>query len=175
MANTKFLKEPDYEAIEDFLTLHIYPPDCKNNPGKKKNFREKAARFTIIENQLYYRYAKKSKNKKGPEVLRVVKCINERQRILKTAHDGAGDTLESKAMGGHFGRDKTMARLLDAGVWWQNMNQDVRSYIASCLNCQRAAARMDKAAPELHPIPVPSKVWHQIGVDLCSLPKTSEG
>ena len=33
----------------------------------------------------------------------------------------------------------------------------------------------DKVATKLHPIPIPSKVWYQTGVDLCSLPHTDEG
>ncbi|XP_065665696.1 uncharacterized protein LOC136087118 [Hydra vulgaris] len=33
---------------------------------------------------------------------------------------------------------------------------------------------MKKVSPELHPIPVPTKVWHQVGVVLCSLPKNLE-
>ena len=38
-----------------------------------------------------------------------------------------------------------------------------------------ANVRFDKAVTKLHPIPIPSKVWFQIGVDLCSLPHTDEG
>ena len=51
------------------------------------------------------------------------------------------------------------------------MNKDVRNYVATCEACQKSISKMEKAFPELHPILVPTKGWHQVGVDLCNLPK----
>ena len=78
-------------------------------------------------------------------------------------------------MGGHVGRDKTIQMLVDANMWWPRMNIDVRQFVKTCAQCQHGITRFDKAATKLHPIPIPSKVWYQIGVDLCSLPHTDEG
>ncbi|XP_065675438.1 uncharacterized protein LOC136091655 [Hydra vulgaris] len=55
------------------------------------------------------------------------------------------------------------------------MNKDIRNYVATCVSCQKSNLKMKKVSPELHSIPVPTKVWHQVGVDLCSLPKNPEG
>ena len=55
------------------------------------------------------------------------------------------------------------------------MTTQVADFIRCCERCQKTSARFDKAAPELHSIPVPKHPWKQIGIDLCSLPKTSDG
>jgi len=51
----------------------------------------------------------------------------------------------------------------------------VADYIRCCERCQKTSARFDKAAPALHSIPVPNHPWKQIGIDLCSLPKSEDG
>ena len=147
----------------------------KGKPGEKKNFRDKTASYSIIDRQLHYNYKRAQKVKNGPEHLRVIKSNAERKRLLKGVHEGLGSTLEAAAIGGHFGRDKTLWKLIDMGVWWPQMNADVREFVKTCPACQKAAARLDKAAPELHPVPVPTKVWYQVGVDLTGMPACEEG
>ena len=83
-------------------------------------------------------------------------------------------TTKPKALGGHLGRDKTW-KLLDSGFWWSRMNKDVRNYVATYEACQNSISKMEKTFPELHPILVLTKVWHQVGVDLCTLSKNPEG
>lgn len=46
------------------------------------------------------------------------------------------------------------------------MKNDVMSYLQSCVPCAMVNAKMRKEAPPLHPIPVPSKVWSLITIDL---------
>ncbi|KAG8240135.1 hypothetical protein J437_LFUL007314 [Ladona fulva] len=55
------------------------------------------------------------------------------------------------------------------------MNKDVRKYVSTCENCQTASVKMQKVTPALHNVDIPAKVWHQVGVDLCSLPISKEG
>src|SRR4051812_21442443 len=59
--------------------------------------------------------------------------------------------------------------------WWPRITTAVSNYIKGCERCQKTSARFDKAAPMLHTIPIPEHPWKQIGVDVCSLPKTEEG
>ena len=59
--------------------------------------------------------------------------------------------------------------------WWPRLSTDVADYIRCCERCQKTSVRFDKAAPALHSIPVPKHPWKQIGIDLCSLPKTEDG
>jgi hypothetical protein len=56
--------------------------------------------------------------KEGPEFLRVVKRAEEQRRLLKGAHIGLAKSLEAVALGGNFGRDKTLWKLVDSGFWW---------------------------------------------------------
>ena len=39
----------------------------------------------------------------------LVKDVEARNKVLKSVHEGAGETIQSKSIGGHVGRDKT---------WW---------------------------------------------------------
>ena len=66
------------------------------------------------------------KAKDGPEFVRVITTEAERKRLLTAAHEGLGSTLESQALGGHFGRDKTVWKLIDTQVWWPPLRQDFK-------------------------------------------------
>ena len=58
---------------------------------------------------------------------------------------------------GHLGRDKTLAKI-QSRFYWKNANDDI---IEHCDKCQ-VNAKFTKSDTKLHPIPVPSKVWHQV-------------
>ena len=53
--------------------------------------------------------------------------------------------------------------------WWKGLNKDVNEYCGRCDVCQRVNAKLEGKKPELHPIPVPSQVWSQIGIDLIGM------
>ena len=54
--------------------------------------------------------------------------------------------------------------------WWKGLNRDVDQYCRRCDVCQPVnAAKLEGKKAELHPIPVPSKVWSQIGIDLIGM------
>ena len=38
--------------------------------------------------------------------------------------------------------------------------------VESCDQCQRNNKKLQKASGVLHPVPVTSKIWHQVGMDL---------
>ncbi|XP_065671909.1 retrovirus-related Pol polyprotein from transposon 412 isoform X2 [Hydra vulgaris] len=129
----KIIKEPNFYDIENYLSSGIFPEHLQG-------------RENIVTS--------------GPETSCVVKDQMSRDQYKKAAHDGFGTSTESKALGGHVGRDKTIWKLIDSGYWWPNMNKDIRNYVATCVSCQKSNSKMKK---------------HQVGVDLCSLPKNPEG
>ncbi|KAL5516584.1 hypothetical protein EMCRGX_G001959 [Ephydatia muelleri] len=49
--------------------------------------------------------------------------------------------------------------------WWKGLNRDLDQYCRRCDVCQWVNAKVEGKKAELHPIPVPSKVWSQIGID----------
>ena len=48
--------------------------------------------------------------------------------------------------------------------------------VKSCDQCQRNNKKLKKPGGTLHPIPVESKIWHQVGMDLIGpLAESSQG
>lgn len=94
---------------------------------------------------------------------------------MKACHEGVGDSKEARALGGHFGRDKTYKKLRSR-YYWPSMSTDIFNYISACDTCQRVNRRFEKTPTELQNIEVKPEPWRQIGIDLIGpLPKTSEG
>lgn len=68
-------------------------------------------------------------NKLSCMIMQVVKK-SEKIRIIQCCHDlGLG--------GGHFGRDKTLAKVSER-YYWLGMVEDVKSFCRTCDKCQRA-------------------------------------
>ena len=67
--------------------------------------------------------------------------------------------------GGHFGRDKTLQKICSR-FYWRDMTKHIKEYVNTCEQCQKANPKMIKETAVLHPIPVKTEVWHQIGIDL---------
>ena len=78
--------------------------------------------------------------------MKVVKDVEARNKVLKSVHEGAGETIQSKAMEGHVGGDKTIQKLVDANMWWPRMNIDAKQFVKACAQCQRGKTCFDKAA-----------------------------
>ena len=53
--------------------------------------------------------------------------------------------------------------------WWKGLNRDLDQYCRRCDVCQWVNAKVEGKKAEFHPIPVPSKVWSQIGIDLIGI------
>ena len=94
---------------------------------------------------------------------------DDQWRIIRECHEGVGNSVETRAMSGHFGRDKSV-QLLCSKVFFPNVN--------SCESCQRVKAgnKFDKGGEKLKSVPVPYQTMNQLGIDLITnLPKTPEG
>jgi hypothetical protein len=88
-----------------------------------------------------------------------------RDAILYDAHDAP--------YAGHTGVDKTHDRV-QRFFWWPNMKSDVHTYVTHCDACQRNKPRNHKAFGHLQPLPVPSRRFAVITMDLIvKLPSTS--
>ena len=94
---------------------------------------------------------------------------------MKACLEGVGDSKEAKALGGHFGHDKTYTQIRNR-YFWPKMTTDVFNYVATCDTCQRVNRRFEKAPAQLQNVEVKPVPWRQIGIDLIGpLPKTAEG
>ena len=101
----------------------------------------------------------------------------EQWRIIRECHEGTGNSVEAKAMSGHFGRDKTVA-LIQSKVYFQGFRQKIIDYIKSCVACQhvKCGGKFEKGGEKLKSIPVPRMPWTQLGIDcITNLSPTDEG
>ena len=88
--------------------------------------------------------------------------------ILNAYHD-------NPTTGGHFGRDKTYAKISER-YQWNGMKKDITEYIQRCKKCFAVNPKMKKDSPPLHPIPVPTKAWSLVGLDIIGpLQQTTKG
>lgn len=77
-------------------------------------------------------------------------------RILATAHDDTG----------HPGVKKTVSAM--EGVYFPGLRRHVERYIRGCRECQRAKATHNPTQGHLMPLPVPSRPWTDISLDIVS-------
>ena len=75
----------------------------------------------------------------------------------------------------HLGIEKTV-RLLSHQFYWPSMENDIRTYISSCVPCQgNKTDRTNRRLP-LVPLSPPDACWQTLGVDLIvDLPQTRDG
>ena len=59
---------------------------------------------------------------------RVIEQKTEQNRLLRAFHEGLGETKQAQAMGGHFGRTKTLSKLT-SHYYWRGMKTDVESLV----------------------------------------------
>lgn len=88
-----------------------------------------------------------------------------RAEIIRLAHDDKSS--------GHMGRRRTIARV-KARFVWPGMNEDVRSYCASCTQCQR---RCRPAPSRRAPLvtEVTSRPFERVAMDITEMPLSSKG
>ena len=76
--------------------------------------------------------------------------------------------------GGHCGINRSR-KILTARCFWEGMFEDVVDYISKCDRCQKSRInKLQKGSEDLHPIPIPRKVWSQVGIDIMMMKKVGE-
>ena len=81
-------------------------------------------------------------------------------------HEGVG--------GGHFGISRVQNKL-SGKYYWKDMIKDVRHYVKTCTTCQmKKRSKFNKPRRTLKPIPVPSRIFAQVGMDLIHM-RTCKG
>ena len=99
-----------FQEYFNFLTHGIYPESCDIPSGylrtsRRKNFRKRVSAYTISPDKTDLFYTRKLKNDKNSTdqiTVKVVIDLERRQAVIRNIHEGPGDTVESKALGGHL-------------------------------------------------------------------------
>src|SRR5215204_4846180 len=135
-----------YFGLIDYLDNGNYPPDY--NAQQRRHFRKMALFYFTRQQRLYRR------NRKEPEKSQRVVTINELEIILYNMH--------SDPLAGHFGKKKTIERVLSR-YYWPTLGKDIVEYIKTCDTCQRIGKPTRQEA--LHPLQV-STAFDRIGIDV---------
>ena len=98
--------------------------------------------------------------------------VNEKHKqieIIQDIHCGIGQSEHAKAMASHLDKNSTYKKISQR-FYWHSVASDVAEFIRGCEQCQRQGDNKLNQKNELNPVPVPTVVLKQIGVDLCSFP-----
>ncbi|KAL0433644.1 UNVERIFIED_CONTAM: Transposon Tf2-11 polyprotein [Sesamum latifolium] len=89
-----------------------------------------------------------------------------RKSLISECHD----TLWA----GHQREERTYA-LVQRAYYWPQMQDDVETYVRTCLICQQDKADHQKKAGLLQPLPIPTRPWESVSMDYISgLPKVGD-
>ncbi|KAL5803317.1 hypothetical protein ACOSQ4_031622 [Xanthoceras sorbifolium] len=111
----------------------------RSDKVETRRIKIKAARFSIIEGQLYkWSYS-------GP----YLKCIDpiEAQQVLKDLHEGQ--------CGNHSAGRSLANRAITAAYYWPIMRSESHDLVKRCDQCQRFAHISHQYPERLHPISAP--------------------
>ena len=121
--------------------------------------------YFYIKNDLLMRHWVKPNRPQTAEQVVVPQIL--RSHLLHIAHDIPA--------AGHMGISKTKSRLL-SHFWWPRCNKEITDYVRSCDLCQRVGKGLHPQKAPLKSLPVISKPYDLIAMDIVGpLPKTQSG
>ena len=107
------------------------------------------------------------KSRDNDNLLYIPDSLELKQQLLHDYHDAP--------ISGHLGRDKTLERIRRS-YYWPGMKRDVEEYVSTCERCQRNKGSNQKPQGLLQPLPIPTRKWEHISMDLITdLPITKKG
>ena len=89
-----------------------------------------------------------------------------RRKLLHEAHD--------TPISGHLSRDKTLDRLT-RHYYWPGMSTEVHEYCRTCPACQKNKVDNRRPIGLLQPLPIPSKPWEVVSLDLITKLPITQG
>jgi hypothetical protein len=88
-------------------------------------------------------------------------------RIIQECHD--------TRISGHLGKDKTIDQV-KRRFYWPGMDALIQKYVTSCDSCQRNKPSQQSPMGLLKPLPIPTRPWQQVSMDLITaLPRSKLG
>ena len=92
-----------------------------SNLDEAKKIKKRAARFTILNDELYKRGFSQP----------YLRCVEEEEAkyVLEEVHEGI--------CGDHMGAKSLLRKIMKACYFWPTMQQDAMDFVKKCDNCQR--------------------------------------
>ena len=148
-----------FEEIEEYLRYKVYPSNIvAKDYGSKSNFRRATGKYSFKDGHIFYKKCI------------VIKDRNRQMKIIRDVHSGFGNSEHSKEMASHRGKNSTYEKIAQR-CFWYNISNDISDFVKKCEQCQKQGDLKSPKA-DLKPIPIPSTVMKQVGVDICNLPET---
>ncbi|KAI3465162.1 hypothetical protein Pfo_021825 [Paulownia fortunei] len=139
-------KEPSWK---DNIIQYLRTGELTDNPVDAQKLKTRAARFLIIDGELYKRGFSQP----------YLKCLTPTKAnyILREIHE--------RICGNYLGGKSLAAKALHQGYFWPTIQNDARELVMRCRACQEHANIQHRPAAPLHPIesPYPFAQW---GMDI---------
>jgi hypothetical protein len=123
----------------------------------------------VSENGLLFRvWQSKEKGKNHEhELKQLLVPLPMRVHLLALSHDSP--------TAGHLREKKVREKLL-ADYYWPGISADIKSYCASCFECQKVGYPGDKTQVPLKKVPLIGEAWNKVEIDLVGpFPESSRG
>ena len=137
---------PWFADYVNYLVAKVVPPEF-NYQQKNRFFAH--LRHYYWEEPILYRHC-------TDQVIRRYVPEDEMNSVLNHCH-----TLPC---GGHFGSQRTTAKVLQSGFYWPSLFKDAHHFVSTCDKCQRRGGISRKDEPPMHPI-LEVKLFDLWGID----------
>ncbi|WVZ17774.1 hypothetical protein V8G54_010756 [Vigna mungo] len=183
-----FIIQTDQQSLRELLTQVIQTPeqqhylvkllgydyDIQYKPGKLNVMAEGLSRslgpsqatlFTLSTPQFVFLRDLKASLLTDPDFIWMrdkgrIWLSNTSQFVPLLLHE-----FHETPIGGDTGVNKTLKRL-SASFYWGSMAKDVKSFVSQCVVCQRMKYNIKQPGVLLQPLPIPTRVWEDITLDL---------
>ena len=125
---------PWFADYVNYLVAKVVPSEF--NYQQKKRFFAHLKHYYWAEPILYRHCA--------DQVIR--RCVPEDEMISILNH------CHTLPCGGHFGGQRTAAKVLQSGFYWPTLFKDAHQFVSTCDKCQRMGNISRKDEPPMHPI-----------------------
>ena len=143
----------EYELILSYLMTDSYPHGFTEH--QKRNLRKRASKYLAINDKLV-------KLSEGKQLI-VIKT-DDIPSILREIHDNVGHQCARYSY-----------NIAKARYFWPGMLKQIRSYVNNCIRCQKNQPTLKATSIPLQPLPVITRVWFRVGMDLTGPLVNSEG
>ncbi|KAL2248189.1 UNVERIFIED_CONTAM: Retrovirus-related Pol polyprotein from transposon [Sesamum indicum] len=120
-----------------------------NDPLASKRVKFRAARFTLLEGQLYKRTADDP----------LLKCLDGERAlyVMREIHEGS--------CGNHSGARSLAQKVMRQGYFWPTLVEDSKNLVRKCESCQKYASLIHQPATPMEPIKIACP-FDQWGIDI---------